>query len=48
MLSLRRTLPTTARTAKQIRFDVGADAVARYFAVVEDCAAADKLRVTDK
>ena len=27
-------------------FDVGADAVARYFAVVQDCTAADKLRAT--
>ncbi len=29
-------------------FDVGADAVARYFAVVQDCTAADKLRATSK
>ena len=29
-------------------FDVGADAVARYFAVVQDCTAADKLRATGK
>ncbi len=29
-------------------FDVGADAVARYFAVVQDCAAAAKLRATGK
>ena len=29
-------------------FDVGADSVARYFAVVQDCTAADKLRATGK
>jgi metallo-beta-lactamase class B len=29
-------------------FDVGADAVARYFAVIQDCTAADKLRATGK
>jgi metallo-beta-lactamase class B len=29
-------------------FDVGADAVARYFAVVQDCTAAAKLRATAK
>jgi metallo-beta-lactamase class B len=29
-------------------FDVGSDAVARYFTVVQDCAAATKLRATGK
>ncbi|HEX5228375.1 MAG TPA: MBL fold metallo-hydrolase [Bryobacteraceae bacterium] len=29
-------------------FDVGADAVGRYFAVVQDCVSADKLRATGK
>ncbi|HEX6894955.1 MAG TPA: hypothetical protein VF146_06765, partial [Bryobacteraceae bacterium] len=29
-------------------FDVGADGVARYFTVVQDCAEAAKLRATER
>jgi len=29
-------------------FDVGADGVARYFTVVEDCATAARIRATGK
>ena len=41
----------TAADRRQVEanpFDVGADAVARYFAVVQDCVNADKLRATGK
>jgi metallo-beta-lactamase class B len=36
------------KTAEANPFDVGADAVARYFTVVEDCATAAKLRAAGK
>jgi metallo-beta-lactamase class B len=36
------------KNAEANPFDVGADAVARYFAVVEDCTAAAKLRAANR